>query len=67
MPFEGASRQALLTRQLTERPMRVSVHRREVSIALDELVSQLLEIRAVNRPSSATDVKAMLEQSARIR
>jgi len=52
-PFTAASRQGMMTAHLAVRPKRLSEHRRDVPVALDSLVMQLLAKRADDRPASA--------------
>jgi serine/threonine-protein kinase len=63
-PFVGTSRHALFDAHLTEKPVPLSRHRGDVSPALERLVMQLLEKRADDRPRSAADVLAALDEIA---
>lgn len=60
-PLTGATRQALFTAHLTERPVSLAEHRREVPKALATLVSRLLEKKAAGRPADASTVVAAFD------
>ena len=64
LPYAGESRQALLTAQLTRRPLRISMIQRSVDPTLEQLVMQLLERSRDDRPESAAQVLTVLEAIA---
>lgn len=61
IPFVRATRQALMTAQLTERPAPIVARRPETPAPLNTLVLQLLAKRAEDRPASATEVLTRLD------
>jgi TolB-like protein/Flp pilus assembly protein TadD len=63
-PFSGTTPQALLAAQLTERPRPLAVHRADVPAALQALVMRCLEKEPANRPQSAGELVAALEDPA---
>ena len=63
-PFKGASRQALLTAHLVERPDRTLLERHRVPERLVTLIMQLLEKDVERRPASVAEVTAVLDDVA---
>ena len=63
-PFTGASRQALLTAHLVERPDKTLLERHRIPERLVTLVMQLLEKDRERRPASAAQVTAVLNDVA---
>ena len=63
-PFTGATPRALLAAHLSERPAAVSTHRADVPAELERLVMRLLEKDPSNRPGSASEVIATLDNIA---